>query len=255
MGGARRPYEHTHHWQGSGCGTEVHLRRALLSQQGKQHWAAIWPLRLDRTNASEQQRRTASQSDFTHALHTLREPRSCLPVWSTVAPHMCAMPEIPQPRWPEHPLTHTKTGPGIRSSALECWSTGLHSRTRDAAEGPLTTNMPRQGLYEGTFGIFILYGCVGAVGRFLRRQRRWGSRWAEDRRDTSNGKAGLGSRWDQSLATPEGFRRQTLPEGNPQGAETGENVLAAYVLRRAPISAGHHCLQQQGPQLHLLSET
>lgn len=44
-----------------------------------------------------------------------------------------------------------------------------------------TTNMPRQGFYEGTFGIFILYGCVGAVGRFLRRQRRRGSRWTKDR--------------------------------------------------------------------------
>lgn len=108
------------------------------------------------------------------------------------------------------------------------------------AEGPPTTIMPRQGLCEGTFGIFVLYGCVGAVGRFLRRQRRWRSRWAKDRRDTSSGEASLGSRWGQSLATPEDFRRQTLPEGNPHGGVvTGENVPAVCVLRRAPISAGH----------------
>lgn len=125
------------------------------------------------------------------------------------------------------------------------------------AEGPPTTIMPRQGLCEGTFGIFILYGCVGAVGRFLRRQRRWGSRWAKDRRDTSSGEASLGSRWGQSLATPEDFRRQTLPEGNPHGggSDWGECSSCVCPQEGSHFCRPHHCLQQQGSQLHLPSET
>lgn len=110
---------------------------------------------------------------------------------------------------------------------------------QDPPTANTTAQMTRRGLCAGTFGIFILYGCVGAVGRLLRKQRDRGQDVVKDRQDTSICGVSLGSSLDLRLDTPEDFRRQTLPV-------TGEKGLTVYVLRRASTlglilsPAGHH---------------